>query len=132
MLKIPYRTKFRRTKFSTDKIFRRTKLSTPSQNFDSFVRFLPYFCIDILDKIFDGQNVSTDKTFDTKLNFRHFCPTNFCSIRYLFHFRSVKPIILTSFAEKMAQNEKMWNSQISLKLYLLSQLMFKLAEIWIR
>ena len=26
------------TKFSTDKIFRRTKFSTPSQNFDTFVR----------------------------------------------------------------------------------------------
>merc|ERR1719318_2557226 len=26
------------TKFSTDKIFRRTKLSTPSRNFDNFVR----------------------------------------------------------------------------------------------
>ena len=80
---IPYRTKFRRTKFSTDKIFRRTKFSTPSRNFDSFVRFLPDFCIEILDKIFDGQNVSSDKIFDTKLKFRHFCPTNFCPIRYI-------------------------------------------------
>ena len=82
-MKIPYRTKVRRTKFSTDKIFRRTKFSTPSRNFDSFVRFLPDFCIEILDKIFDGQNVSSDKIFDTKLKFRHFCPTNFCPIRYL-------------------------------------------------
>ena len=79
---IPYRTKFRRTKFSTDKIFRRTKVSTPSRNFDSFVQLLPDFCIEILDKIFDGQNVSSDKIFDTKLKFRHFCPTNFCPIRY--------------------------------------------------
>ena len=46
---IPYRTKFRRTKFSTDKIFRRTKFSTPSRNFDTFVQFLPDFCIEILD-----------------------------------------------------------------------------------
>ena len=78
---IPYRTKFRRTKFSTDKIFRLTKFSTPSVNFDSFVRFLTTFCIEILDKIFDGKNVSLDKIFDTKLKFRHFCPTNFCPIR---------------------------------------------------
>ena len=34
---IPYRTKFRRTKFSSDKIFRRTKFSTLSRNFDNFV-----------------------------------------------------------------------------------------------
>ena len=40
-----------------DKIFRRTKFSTPSWNFDNFVRFLPDFCTEILDKIFDGQNV---------------------------------------------------------------------------
>ena len=80
-MQLPYRTKFGRTKFSTDKIFRRTKFSTPSRNFDSFVRFLLDFCIEILDKIFDGQNVSSDKIFDTKLKFRHFCPTNFCPIR---------------------------------------------------
>ena len=79
---IPYRTKFRRTKFSTDKIFRRAKFSTPSRNFDTFVRFLPDFCIETLDKIFDGQNFSSDKIFDTKPKFRHFCPTNFCPIRY--------------------------------------------------
>ena len=81
---IPYRTKIHRTKFSTDKIFRRTKFSTSSRNFDSFVRFLPDFCIEILDKIFDGQNVSSDKIFDTKLKFWHFCPTNFCPIRYIY------------------------------------------------
>ena len=28
------------------------------------------------DKTFDGQNFSTDKSFDTKTKFRHFCPTN--------------------------------------------------------
>ena len=71
---IPYRTKFRRTKFSLDKIFRRTKFSTPSPNFDNFVRFLPDFCIEILDKIFDGQNISSNKIFDTKPKFRQFCP----------------------------------------------------------
>ena len=27
-----------------------------------------------LDKIFDGQNFSSDKIFDTKPKFRHFCP----------------------------------------------------------
>ena len=107
---IPYRTKFRRakyfighnfrqqaeistnfcltfvskycTKFSTDKIFRRTKFSTPSRNFDSFVRFLTDFCIEILDKIFNGQNFSSDNIFDTKPKFRQLCPTNFCPIRY--------------------------------------------------
>ena len=79
---IPYRTKFRRTKFSTDKIFRRTKFSTPRRNFDSFVQFLPDFCIEILDKIFDRQNVLSDKIFDAKVKFRHFCPTDFCPIRY--------------------------------------------------
>ena len=52
---IPYRTKFHRTKFSTDKIIRRTKFSTPSRNVDSFVRFLPDFCSEMLDKIFDGK-----------------------------------------------------------------------------
>ena len=38
---IPYRTKFHRTKFLSDNIFRRTKFLTPSRNFDNFVRFLP-------------------------------------------------------------------------------------------
>ena len=57
---IPYRTKF-----SSDKIFRRTKFSTPSRNFDNFVQFLADFCIEILDKIFDGQSYSSKK------NFRH-------------------------------------------------------------
>ena len=66
------------TKFSTDKMFRRTKFLTPSWNFDTFVRFLSDFCIEILDKIFDGQNFSTDKIFDTKPKFWQFCPTNFC------------------------------------------------------
>ena len=69
---LPYWTKFRLTKFPSDKTFRRTKFLTPSRNFDSFVRFLPDICIEILDKIFDGQNVSSDKIFDTKLKFRHF------------------------------------------------------------
>ena len=48
-------------KISSDKIFdgqniSSDKISTPSRNFDSFVRFLPDFGIEILDKIFDGQN----------------------------------------------------------------------------
>ena len=99
LITIPYRTKFRRTKFSTDKIFRRTKFSTPSLNYDSFVRFLPDFCIEILDEIFDGQNVSSDKIFDTKLKFRHFCPTNFCPITY------VKIKSLTSLSPKFRHND---------------------------
>ena len=52
---IPYQTKFPLTKFSTDKIFRGTKFSTLSRNFDNVVQCLPDFCIEILDKIFDGQ-----------------------------------------------------------------------------
>ena len=35
---IPYRTKQCRTKFSSDKIFRRTKFSSPAKNFVTFVR----------------------------------------------------------------------------------------------
>ena len=35
---LPYRTKFRRTKFSAAKNFRRTKFSAPSPIFGSFVR----------------------------------------------------------------------------------------------
>ena len=35
---IPYRTKLRRTKFSSDKIFRRTKFSSPLEIFVTFVR----------------------------------------------------------------------------------------------
>ena len=63
--------------------FRWTKFSTPSRNFDNLVRFLPDFCFEISDKIFDGQNCSSDKILDTKLKFRQFCPTNFCLIRYV-------------------------------------------------
>ena len=83
---IPYRTKFRRTKFSPDKIFRWTKISPPSQNFATFVRRI---CINLLferlspDKIFARQNISPDKNFATKPNFRHFCPAKFCPIRYV-------------------------------------------------
>ena len=34
------------------------------------------------DKIFGGQKFSADKIFGTQPNFRHFCPPNFCPIRY--------------------------------------------------
>ena len=71
VFRLPYQTKFRRTIFSP-----------PSRNFNNFVRFLPDFCIVILDKIFKGQNFSSNKIFDTKLKFRQFCPTNFRPIRY--------------------------------------------------
>ena len=43
---------------------------------------MPDFLIEVLDKILDGQNFSSDKIFDTKLKFWQFCPTNFCPIRY--------------------------------------------------
>ena len=52
-------------KVSSDKIFCRTKFSTPSQNFDNFVRFLPDFYIEILDKIFRRTKFSTpSRNFD--------------------------------------------------------------------
>ena len=86
LFNIPYGTKFRWTKFSTDKIFLRTKFSTPSRNFDSFVRFLPDFCIEILDKIFVRQNFRHQAEIST------FCPMNFCPIRYLINFTSVTEI----------------------------------------
>ena len=67
-------------------IFRQIKLQPAkrqlSRNFDTFVRFLPDFCIETLDKIFDGQNLSSDKTFDAKPIFRQFSLTEFCPIRY--------------------------------------------------
>ena len=50
---LPYWTKFYQPKLLSDKIFRRTKFSTPSRNFDNVVRFLPDFCIEILDTMFD-------------------------------------------------------------------------------
>ena len=62
--------------------FCRTRFWTPILNFDNFIRFLPDFCIKILDKILDGQNVTSDKIFDAKPKFRQFCPTNFFPIRY--------------------------------------------------
>ena len=46
--------------------------------------------------------------------------TNQLGFQYLYHFRSIKAIIfkiLTSFDEKMAKNEKMQNSQISIKFF---------------
>ena len=57
-------------------------ISTPSQNYHNFVRFLSDFCIKILDKIFDGHIHSSDKTFDAKPIFRQFSLTEFCPIRY--------------------------------------------------
>ena len=74
-------------KISSDKIFlgqniSSEKFSTPSPNFDTFVQFLPDFCIEIFDEIFDGQYFSSDKLFDTKPKFGQFCPTKFCPIRY--------------------------------------------------
>ena len=78
-LRIPYRTKLRRTNFSSDKIFRRTKFSSPLEIFVTFVRrkilsignfvlFLKSrqwaFTVTFnkkkcLDKIFVGQNFSS-------------------------------------------------------------------------
>ena len=61
--------------------------------------------------------------------------SNQLGFQYLYHFRSLKAIIfkiLTSFDEKMAKNEKMRFSQISLKSYQGSQFLLQLAEIQIR
>ena len=61
--------------------------------------------------------------------------TNQLDFQYLYHFTSLNPIIfkmLTSFAAKMAKNEKMRNSHISLKFFQGSQLLLKLAEICTR
>ena len=66
----------------TGKIFCRTKFSTPSRNFEKNFLFLPGFCIEVLDKISDGQHFSSDKIFDTKPKYPQFCPTNFCPIMY--------------------------------------------------
>ena len=60
-----------------------TKFSTPGWKYNNFVRFVPDFCILILDKIFDVQIFSSDTNYDTKSKFRQFCPTNFCLIRYV-------------------------------------------------
>ena len=35
------------------------------------------------DKIFSGQKFSADKIFVSKSDFRQFCPTKFCPIRYV-------------------------------------------------
>ena len=52
---------------SSDEIFRWTKFLTPNRNFDNFVRFLPDLCIEILDKIFDGQNFRHQAEISTLL-----------------------------------------------------------------
>ena len=62
--------------FSSDKI-----LDTKPK-FRQFFRFFTDFCIEMLDKIFDGQNILSDKILDTKPKYRQFCLTNFCRIRY--------------------------------------------------
>ena len=67
---------------SSDKISS-YKIFDTKPKFRQFFRFLPDFCIEILDKIFDGQNFLSAKIFDTKPKFRQFCPKNFFSIRYL-------------------------------------------------
>ena len=60
---------------------------------------------------------------------------NQLDFQYLYHFRSLKAIIfkiLTSFDKKMAKNEKMQNSKISLEYFQGSQFLLKLAEIFTR
>ena len=95
---IPYRTKLRRTKFSWDKIFRRTKFKSPIEIFVTFVRqkilsianfvlflksrqwALSIIYGDILKKKF-GQNFRRTKFF-VEQNFRHL-PKFFSPIRYV-------------------------------------------------
>ena len=80
--------------------FRWTKFSAPSWNFGSFVRrnfFIGFlFPHTIHEKIFlnmifviiwhvldfSGQNISADKIFGNKSDFRLFCPPKICPIRY--------------------------------------------------
>ena len=66
---LPFWTKFRQTKFSTDKIFHLTKFSTPSQNFDTFVQcftfVLKHWTQFSTDKIFRRTKFSTpSRNFD--------------------------------------------------------------------
>ena len=72
LVDLPYRTKFRRTKFSSDKIFRRTKYSTLTQIFPSFVRIFVY-------------RIQSRRTKFSTLTPKicQFCPTKFCPIRYI-------------------------------------------------
>ena len=51
----------------------------------NFMKNMQYTLSDKIssDKIFVGQNISSDKIFDTEPKFRQFCPTNFCLIRYI-------------------------------------------------
>ena len=86
--------------------FCRTRFWTPILNFDNFIRFLPDFCIKILDKILDGQNVTSDKIFDAKPKFRQFCPTKFCPIRCFTN--SVRFVSKPELHSQMAQISKNW------------------------
>ena len=54
---------------SSDKIFEnKPKFSRTSQNFDNFVWFLPDLCIEIMDKIFNGQNFRHQAEISTNLS----------------------------------------------------------------
>ena len=55
------------------------KISSPSQNFVTFVRkHAKFYCFRKLS----GENYSSDKTFVIQTKFRQFFPTKFCRIRY--------------------------------------------------
>ena len=69
---IPYRTKFRRTKCFVGKNVSSEKFSTPSRSFENCIRFLPDICIEILDKIFDGQIFRRKKFSTPSGNFDEF------------------------------------------------------------
>ena len=71
-------------KISSDKIFDGQNMYFIGQNFRHQAEIstvLSDFCLNFVLKHWTKS--STDKTFDTKLKFRHFCPTNFCPIRYV-------------------------------------------------
>ena len=70
---VPYRTKYRRTKFFGGQNFRHQVLDVldfSGQNISA-------------DKIFGGQKFSADKIIGSKSDFRQFCPPKFCPIRYI-------------------------------------------------
>ena len=93
---LPYLTKFRRTKFSADKIFRRSSFAC----WKEFYWFL--LCI-LPDKIFG------------KPDFRHFCPLKFCPIRYLYlHTMGFKKEMKVYFHSEILYFVSLWYKTICL------------------
>ena len=79
--KIPYRTKFRRTKFRHQVEFS----AVLSNEFFSSVSYFPiqftieiWVCINLISFIDFSGNISADKIFGSKSDFRQFCAPKFC------------------------------------------------------